>query len=141
MKDYLPVPTAEEMEQAASIGVSNKLLDQRLRQGWTVERTITSPPGTSYEGKEKHVKMLRLAKKTGISESTYYRRLREGMTPYQAATTSKEETYGKYKNYVAIAIENGIEPKTFYKRVERNMDPLEAATKPVKKRKTVQKSY
>lgn len=125
------VPTTKEIQQAASIGVNNKLLDQRLRQGWTMERAIISPVGTSYEGREKNVKMLKLAKKTGISESTYYRRRREGMEPYKAATTPKEG----YRNYVVLAKNNGIDPKTFYKRVERKMDPLEAATKPLRKRK------
>ncbi|WJE54896.1 hypothetical protein QRE66_12180 [Bacillus cereus] len=32
------------------------------------------------------MKILRLTRKTGISKSTYYRRLREGMTRYAAAT-------------------------------------------------------
>jgi predicted DNA-binding transcriptional regulator AlpA len=125
-------PTDEEIKQAASIDVSEKLLNQRLRKGWEMERAITSPVGTSYEGLEKHTKLLKLAKRTGISESTFYRRIREGMTPYQAASTPKEE---KYVEYVTLAEQNGIAPKTFYKRVERNMEPLEAATKPAKKRK------
>ncbi|PEE42823.1 hypothetical protein [Bacillus pseudomycoides] len=133
MKMNYQVPTTKEIQQAESIGVSKKLLDQRLRQGWSMERATTSPVGTSYEGREKHTKMLKLAKKTGISESTYYRRLREEMTPYDAATTPKEG----YEKYVILAKQNGIEPKTFYKRVERKMDPLEAATKPLRKRKKV----
>ncbi|HDR7611442.1 TPA: hypothetical protein QCX47_003042 [Bacillus mycoides] len=130
-------PTDEEIKQAASIDVSEKLLNQRLRKGWEMERAITSPVGTSYEGLEKHTKLLKLAKRTGISESTFYRRIREGMTPYQAASTPKEAL--PYIEYVALAIENGIEPKTFYKRVERKMDPMEAAMKPTKKRKKVQR--
>lgn len=125
-------PTDEEKKQAASNGVGSKLLYQRLMNGWTMERAITSPVGTSYEGREKNVKLLKLARKNGISESTFYRRLREGMTPYNAATIPKEE---KYSEYIVIATANGIEPKTFYKRVERKMNPLEAATKPLRKRK------
>lgn len=126
-------PTDEEKKQAESNGVGSKLLYQRLMSGWTMERSITSPVGTSYEGREKNVKLLKLARKNGVSESTFYRRRREGMTPYDAATTPKEG----YGVYVAIAINNGIEPKTFYKRVERKMNPMEAATKPLRKRKKI----
>lgn len=128
-------PTDEEVKQAEAIGIRKSLLNQRLRQGWTMERAISYPVGTSYEGLEKHTKLLKLAKRTGISESTFYRRIKEGMTPYQAASTPKEE---KYVDYVTLAEQNGIARKTFYKRVERNMEPLEAATKPAKKRKKVQ---
>lgn len=129
------LPTEEEIKQAEAIGVRKTLLNQRLRNGWTMGRAISYPVGTSYEGQEKHTQLLRLAKKTGISESTFYRRIRGGMTPYQAASTPKEQ---KYIEYVTLAEQNGIAPKTFYKRVERNMEPLEAATKPVVSRKKVQ---
>ncbi|AMR06403.1 hypothetical protein [Bacillus thuringiensis] len=126
-------PSKEEVEQAASIGISEKLLDQRLRQGWTMERAITSPVGTSYEGKEKNVKMLKLARSNGISDSTFYRRRREGMTPYDAATKPKG-----FEEYIPLAESNGISDKAFYQRVKRKMDPYEAATKPPRKYKKKQ---
>ncbi|PHE19207.1 hypothetical protein COF59_08235 [Bacillus pseudomycoides] len=126
-------PTTKEVQQAASVGVSRKLLDQRLCQGWSMERAITTPVGTSYEGQEKNVKMLKLAAKNGISESTFYRRRRDqNMTPYEAAITPKSD---RYRKYVIIAKRNGIDPQTFYKRVERKMDPLKAAMKPPRKYK------
>lgn len=132
------VPTIKEIQQAMSIGVGSKLLNQRLRQGWTMERAITSPVGTSYEGQEKNVKLLKLATKNGISESTFYRRRREeGMTPYEAATIPK--VY-RYRKYLIIAKRNGIDPQTFYKRVERKMDPLKATMKPPRKYKKKQTS-
>lgn len=126
-------PSKEEIKQAASIGVSEKLLDQRLRHGWTMERAITSPVGTSYEGKEKNVKMLKLARSNGISNSTYYRRRKEGMTPYEAATKPKG-----FEEYIPLAEANGINSKAFYQRVKRKMDPYEAATKPPRKYKKKQ---
>ncbi|KXI66165.1 hypothetical protein ACS47_13315 [Bacillus cereus] len=126
-------PSKEEIKQAVSIGVSEKLLDQRLRHGWTMERAITSPVGTSYEGKEKNVKMLKLARSNGISDSTYYRRRKEGMTPYEAATKPKG-----FERYIPLAEANGINSKAFYQRVKRKMDPYEAATKPPRKYKKKQ---
>lgn len=128
-------PSEEEIKQAALIGVSEKLLDQRLRHGWTMERAITSPVGTSYEGKEKNVKMLKLARNNGISDSTYYRRRREGMTPYDAATRPKG-----FEEYIPLAEANGISNKAFYQRVKRKMDPYEASTKPPRKYKKKQTS-
>ncbi|QUW34573.1 hypothetical protein J8Y17_28170 (plasmid) [Bacillus cereus] len=128
-------PSKEEIKQAASIGVGEKLLDQRLRQGWTMERAITSPVGTSYEGKEKNVKILKLARNNGISDSTYYRRRKEGMAPYEAATKPKEKGF---KEYIPLAEANGISNKAFYQRVKRGMKPYEAATKPAVRRKKAQ---
>ncbi|PFJ14740.1 hypothetical protein COD67_07080 [Bacillus cereus] len=122
-------PTLRDYEKAAEIGISKKYVDQRVEElGWSLERAITSPVGTSWEGKEKNTKLLKLAKKTGISESTFYRRKRNGMTPYQAATASKG-----FEGYIPLAEANGIKNKTFYQRVKRGMDPSEAATKPLKK--------
>ncbi|KZD36502.1 hypothetical protein [Bacillus cereus] len=80
-------PTLKDYAKAAEIGVSKKNVDQRMRElHWSLERAITTPVSTSWEGNEKNKKLLRLAEKNGISESTFYRRKRNGMTPYDAAT-------------------------------------------------------
>ncbi|HDX9549372.1 TPA: hypothetical protein ROX86_001866 [Bacillus thuringiensis] len=123
--------TLKDYVRAAEIGVSKKHVDQRIQKlGWSLDRAITSPVGTSWEGKEKNTKLLKLAKKTGISSFTFYKRIREGMTPYEAATKPKES----YSEYIHLAETNGIKNKTFYQRVKRGMEPLEAATKPLKRK-------
>lgn len=77
----------KDYAKAAEIGVSKKYVDQRMEElHWSLECTITTPVGTSWEGNEKNTKLIRLAEKNGISESTFYRRKRNGMTPYDAAT-------------------------------------------------------
>ncbi|WP_242227193.1 hypothetical protein [Bacillus cereus group sp. BfR-BA-01315] len=119
----------ENYEKAAGIGVSRKYVNQRIEQyGWSIERAINTPVGTSWEGKEKYKNMYLLAEKHNISRSTFFRRLDNGMTPYQAATLPKG-----FGEVIKIAQEHGIKDKTFYQRVKRGMDPYEAATKPVKK--------
>lgn len=127
-------PTLKDYAKAAQIGVSKKNVDQRMRElHWRLERAITTPVGTSWEGNEKNKKLLKLAEKNGISESTFYRRKRNGMTSYEAATTAKG-----FEKYIPLAESNGISNKTFYQRVKRKMDPYEAATKSPRKYKKKQ---
>ncbi|MGR3776034.1 hypothetical protein ACT1UG_09805 [Bacillus paramycoides] len=127
-------PTLKDYTKAAEIGVSKKNVDQRMEElHWSLERAITTPVGISWEGNEKNTKLLKLAEKKGISESTFYRRKRNGMTPYDAATKSKG-----FSEYIPLAEANGINNKTFYQRVKRKMDPYEAATKPPRKYKKKQ---
>ncbi|WP_043331172.1 hypothetical protein [Bacillus cereus] len=127
-------PTLKDYAKAAEIGVSRKNVDQRMEElHWGLQRAITTPVGTSWEGNEKHTKMYLLAKKNNISRSTFFRRLRNGMTPYQAATEPKG-----FSDYIPLAEANGISDKTFYQRVKRKMDPYEAATKPPRKYKKKQ---
>ncbi|WP_212934971.1 hypothetical protein [Bacillus hominis] len=132
-KDGQPNPTIKDYEKAEQIGISKKNVDQRIDCGWSVERAITTPVGTSWEGQEKNTKLLKLAEKNGISESTFYRRKRNGMTPYHAATAPKG-----FEEYIPLAEANGISNKAFYQRVKRKMDPYEAATKPPRKYKKKQ---
>jgi len=127
-------PRLKDYAKAAEIGVSKKYVDQRMEElGWSLERAITTPVGTSWEGNERNTKLLKLAEKNGISESTFYRRKRNGMTPYDAATRPKG-----FEEYIPLAESNGINNKTFYQRVKRKMDPYEAATKPPRKYKKKQ---
>ncbi|EJQ55147.1 hypothetical protein [Bacillus mycoides] len=127
-------PTLKDYAKAAGIGVSKKYVDQRMEElNWSLERAITTPVGTSWEGREKNTKLLKLAEKNGISESTFYRRIRNGMTPYRAVTEPKG-----FSEYIPLAEANGISNKAFYQRVKRKMDPYEAATKPPRKYKKKQ---
>ncbi|MES9700741.1 MULTISPECIES: hypothetical protein [Bacillus] len=110
-------PTLKDYAKAAEIGVSKKYVDQRMEElDWSLERAITTPVGTSWEGQEKHTKMYVLAEKNNISRSTFFRRILNGMTPYQAATEPKG-----FSNYIPLAKANGIKDKTLYQRVKRGM--------------------
>ncbi|WP_142319744.1 hypothetical protein, partial [Bacillus cereus] len=71
--------------------------------------------------------------RNGISKPTLFKRIKNGMDPYEAATKPKG-----YATHLELARKNGIKDVTFYQRVKRGMKPYEAATKPVMNRKEVQ---
>ncbi|MFE8095840.1 hypothetical protein DUD82_34635 [Bacillus toyonensis] len=77
--------------------------------------------------------MITLAERNGISKPTYYKRVKSGMDPYEAATKPKG-----YAAHLELARKNGIKDATFYQRITRGMKPYEAATKLVASRKRVQ---
>lgn len=121
-------PTSEDYKTAAKIGVSSKNVDQRvLVYGWSIKRAVSTP--LRYrKSKLKYVELL--AESNGISKSTYFKRVREGMDILEAATIP----VCKYKEYQELREENGISLDTFYQRVRRGMNPYEAATKPLQQK-------
>lgn len=57
-------PTLKDYVKAAEIGISKKNVDQRIGElDQSLERAITTPVGTSWEGNEKNTKLLKLAEK------------------------------------------------------------------------------
>lgn len=129
MNCYGPVITDEDYEKAAGRGITKTNVYQRVHTyGWSIERAITEPL-RSKGNPGKHSKMLIIAESLGISASTYFRRLKNGMTPKDAAMKPKGHT-----THLELARENGINDICFYKRVERGMQPYLAATKPMAKR-------
>jgi len=119
---YNTVITFKDYERAAKNGISKKNVYQRVNvYGWSVKRAITEPVETL---KNIHEQMVLIAERNGISRPTYLKRIKEGMTPHEAATKPKG-----YTVFMEIAMEHGIKEITFYKRVARGMDPYEAATK------------
>ncbi|PED27284.1 hypothetical protein CON34_05855 [Bacillus thuringiensis] len=129
MNYYGPVITDEDYEKAAVKGITKTNVYQRVHTyGWSIERAITKPL-RSKGNQGKHGKMMIIAESLGISPSTYFRRIRNGMTPKDAASKPKGHTI-----HLEIARGNGISDICFYKRVERGMHPYLAATKPMAKR-------
>ncbi|WP_416808668.1 hypothetical protein [Bacillus thuringiensis] len=132
MRYYGPVITDEDYEKAAKNGIGKSNVYQRVNvYGWELERAITVPirkrKGRINAG------MITLAERNGISMPTLFKRIKNGMDPYEAATKPKG-----YAAHLELARKNGIKDVTFYQRVKRGMNPYEAATKPVMNRREVQ---
>ncbi|WP_436864663.1 hypothetical protein [Bacillus fungorum] len=100
---------------------------------WSIERAITDPVKKKNK-KDSNARMLVIAGKNGINASTFYRRIREGMSSRDAAMKPKG-----HSAYIEVARENGINDICFYKRVERGTHPYLAATKPKDKRGSTKK--
>lgn len=133
MNYYGPFITDEDYEKAAKNGISKSNVYQRVNEyGWDLERAITVPVrkknGGIYAG------MIVFAEQNGISKPTFFKRVKDGMDLYEAAT----KPVG-YATYLELARKNGIKDVTFYQRITRGMKPYEAATKLVVSRKRVQK--
>ncbi|MEK5197349.1 hypothetical protein MHI49_28450 [Bacillus sp. FSL M7-0884] len=127
-------PTEEDYKEAERNGISRKNVNQRLDlYDWSIEKSITDPVNKRGR-KDDNTRMLMIAKQNGISTSTFYRRIREGMLPRDAAMKPKG-----HSAYIELARENGINDICFYKRVERGMHPYLAATKPKDKRGSAKK--
>ncbi|MEH6848591.1 hypothetical protein [Bacillus pseudomycoides] len=119
------VPNHKDYKEAAKIGVSSKNVDQRVfTYGWSIKRAVTTPLNFR-KSKNKTAELL--AEKNGISKSTFFRRIREGMEILEAASIPT----CKYKEYQGLREENGISSDAFYQRVRRGMNPYKAATTPL----------
>ncbi|MEH7216970.1 hypothetical protein [Bacillus toyonensis] len=133
MKYYGPVITDEDYKKAAKNGISKSNVYQRVHEyGWELDRAITTPI-RKQKGKT-NAGMITLAERNGISKVTFWKRVKNGMDPYEAATKPKG-----YASYLELSRKNGIKDTTFYQRIQRGMKPYEAATKPVVSRKKAQK--
>lgn len=133
MKYYGPVITEDDYEKASKNGISKSNVYQRVNEyGWEIERAIT----VTIRNRKGEISagMITLAERNGISKPTYYKRIKTGMDPYEAATKPKG-----YAAHLELARKNGIKDATFYQRITRGMKPYEAATKLVVSRKRVQK--
>ena len=134
MKYYEPVITCEDYEKAAKNGINKSNVYQRvIEYGWDLERAITVP--VRKRKGETNAGMITIAERNGISKPTFFKRIKSGMDPYEAATKPKG-----YESYLELARKNGIKDFTFYQRVKRGMKPYEAATKPIESRNKVQKT-
>ncbi|MED1382094.1 hypothetical protein [Bacillus mycoides] len=127
MNHYGPVITDEDYEIASKKGISKSNVYQRVNEyGWELERAITVPvrkrKGGIYAG------MITFAERNGISKPTFFKRVKDGMDLYEAATKPTG-----YAAHLELARKNGIKDVTFYQRITRGMKPYEAATKLVKK--------
>ncbi|MCU5414805.1 hypothetical protein OCE50_28475 [Bacillus wiedmannii] len=131
---YKAVPTEEDYKIAARNGISKANVNQRVYgYHWSVERAITDPL-QNKKGKESNRPLVFIAEQNGISASTFYRRIRNGMSEIEAATKLKG-----HEAFIKIALENGISENCYRKRVQRGIPKYEAATKPKDKRGSTKK--
>lgn len=73
--------TDEEYEVAEKKGLSKKLINQRMENGWNKERALTEPTQN-----KKVDEWLEKAMSNGISKNAYQKRLRRGWTKVRAST-------------------------------------------------------
>jgi hypothetical protein len=123
--------TEEDYATAEKNGINRKIAYQRYYlQGWKVEKTITHPV---KKIRRLYPKYQRTCERNGVSVSTFYKRLREGMEPEAAATlpTIARGTYPRNSKITAeeytIAESNGIQQRTVQARVYAYKWPVHLA--------------
>jgi hypothetical protein len=126
--------TDEDYKQAAANGIPRKVAYNRFyTHSWDKEKTITKPVYTSiwYQYKE-------ICWEHGISNNTFHRRIRSGMSPEEAANTlwiphdkRKSKDPKVTPETIETALKNGIKPATLKYRVYAlRWNPERAATVP-----------
>lgn len=125
--------TKEEREVAESNGISYGTAYARIFvMGMSVEEAITAPLRTHRGRSCKHGQWKEIALENGISERTFYNRLRLGWAYENAATKPARQKGEIEKKWLNIAKNNGIGYQTFASRIRtRKWDMERAATTPV----------
>lgn len=131
--------TPEEYAQAEANGISEILLNVRIRQlGWTKERALADPP---HNKKSLKGEWLTISEGNGICYSTFrYRVNRLGWSMERAATqplqdrreqaASAKEGRRKYPAHLLeLAKKNGINVRTFHRRMKIGWDGITAASR------------
>jgi hypothetical protein len=144
MSGYEFYISPEDYATAWENGISPQTLNVRIRRfGWDKQRAVTQPPQIK---KHRHPELREIAKQNGISEGTFYFRIRRGWDPEAAATTPLLPSQSRAaearriipKELQELATKNGIPYATFYCRIfQSGWDPKRAATEPVWTRKQV----
>lgn len=141
MNNYL---SPEDIAIAEKNGISYAAVQQRFyRYGWSKERAMTQPMGRRLWNQYKDECL-----KLGISCNYFFKRIRNGMTPEEAANRPKLSPGSKYKNLnpkitkeiIQEAEANGIAYPTLANRVYKHKWTIEKAkTTPVdvKRRRNV----
>lgn len=124
--------TPEEYERAALNGISNRILEQRIRYYmWDRERAITEPVREKYNDKYEWSKYKHIAKENGVSFASFSYRVKKGWSKLEAATrkplTQKEiveRAIASRKRVltdeqIKIAESNGISYNTLLMRVKK----------------------
>jgi hypothetical protein len=123
--------TPEDYEIAERNGIPRGYATSRFyTKNWSRERAITEPV-KKHNGPWKAWKET--CKQTGISRSSFNRRVQKGMTPEEAATTPPTPPNKKAKRtlltdeQVEIAKQNGIGYSTLVVRISQYKWPIEKA--------------
>lgn len=139
--------TPDDIDKAESIGVSKRLLYQRVRdQGWSIENAVNTPV-RNQRPRGTYNKFSAIAKENNIPYKTMLERINElGWEPIRAATQPIESSEQKSarmkvqakkqkrfpKEYIQLAAMNGIGYHTFRMRVRSGKSYKEAATRPLR---------
>jgi hypothetical protein len=123
--------TDEDVKRAESNGISYKNMYNRRALGWDKEKAITAPldqhPRTALWHQYEDIAV--------VSRNGFERRIKKGMTPYEAATKPPPKKWGKRKytdEDLRIAAENGISEYCLKQRIYNyKMSVEEARTRPL----------
>ncbi|WP_410988837.1 nucleoside permease, partial [Bacillus cereus] len=120
--------TKEEREIAESNGISYGTAYARIFvMGMSVEEAITAPLRPHRGRSRKHGQWKEIALENGVSERTFYNRLRLGWTYKNAATKPARRKGEIEKKWLNIAKSNGIGYQTFASRIRTRKWDMERA--------------
>ena len=137
MNQFYITPT--DFEVAERNGINAQTLIVRVRGlAWGIEQATTKP----IQDHGKWTKWIAIANKNGITNQTFYSRIKRGVRPETASkepVMSKEsqvlmmaESRRKYpKELYELAQKNGIKKDTFCKRISRGWSVERAANEPL----------
>ncbi|EZP77582.1 Nucleoside permease nupC [Parageobacillus genomosp. 1] len=138
MKEWNPVFTREQIEQAKRNGVSYLTLYARvINYGWDIDEAIHTPPHDRFGNDVKSIlpeEAVKIAEQNGLSRVDIWNRLNAGWTLEKAIHTPKTRRKLHIPAYaLEIAKKNGITRKQVSMRLRILGWTLEEAiTKPVK---------
>jgi hypothetical protein len=141
MKEWNPVFTREQIEQAKRNGVSYLTLYARvMNYGWDIDEAINTPPHDRFGNDVKSIlpeEAVKIAEKNGLSRVDIWNRLNAGWTLEKAIHTPKTRRKLHIPAHaLEIARKNGITRKQVSMRLRILGWTLEeAVTKPVRKGK------
>lgn len=123
----------QHYEIAEKNGISKGAVKSRVYGlGWTVQKAITEPlMKADFERPKEYYDYLEKAKSNGITNATYYSRIRRGWSPEEAATKElikPQDFKRRDKKWMELAVENGISARTYRGRVYNGWTEEEAAT-------------
>ncbi|EJV59331.1 hypothetical protein [Bacillus mycoides] len=135
MQYYKEEMTQEHIDLARSNGIDYQTLWKRYNYyDWTLEKATTKP--ITKRGASEHTPYIATAHANGISQATYYKRIKEGMTKEKASTTvidsvGRPRTRIYTDKQLELANSNGISKQTLDGRLRRKWPIERAITEPL----------
>lgn len=114
---------------AERVGIDASTLSTRLQRGWPIDVALTTPTERPMGMTRVRTRQTdRLCAEAGISRSTFYGRLRAGMSEQDALTRRPSA------KRPPVPLSNiGVAVTTYYDRLKRGWTPEEAATTPARR--------
>ncbi len=127
--------TPEEYKIAEENGICNRLLYQRMFEGWNKKRAMTEPP----QKRKLTAEHFKIAESNGISKNTLKHRISQlGWEIEKAITTP---IIIKKNKYLDQARKNGINENTYYSRIEQGWSKEDASTiKTMSRKESIKKA-